>query len=160
MPVRNLTLTLCLHGDAILDQRHPNTHPLEVCGFVWMLGSLSKHFSCFLPSFLLTFAQQLGNNLNKAVILYNGPSNPYWQLQPQRHLKYGPSCHFNSTDSGWQLRGTTTDWGYMRGSLSDDSTDKIESCDVMETRLLTDTMKEASLSAPVHNHSYQRSMSG
>lgn len=85
--------------------------------------------------------------------------NPKWQLQPQRSLNYRPTCHFYSADSSWQLKGTTTEWGYERGSLSDDSAGRMESCDVMETRLLTDTSKQASLSASADHYSYPRCMS-
>lgn len=105
----------------------------------WFSEMLRGPWKTFSPSparLLPTFTQLLWNNLNKAVILYNGPSNPNWQLQPHPCLKYGPTCHFSCADSSWHLRGTTTDWEYMTGSLSDDSTGKMESCDVMETRLL------------------------
>ena len=126
---------------------------------LWLLWRLWKTFFPRSSLLFYTFTQPLWNDLNKAVILYNGPSNLNWQLPPRCCLKYGSTCHFYSAESGWQLRGTTTDCGYMRGSLSDDSMGRMESRDVMETRPLTDTTKETSLSAPVHNHSYPRSMS-
>ena len=90
------------------------------------------------PARLSNLHTQLWNNLIMAVIHYNRPSNLSWQLQPQR-----PTFCFCCADSSWQLRGTTADWGFMRESLSDDSRCEIESCDVMETRPLTDTMKKA-----------------
>lgn len=43
--------------------------------------------------------------------------------------------------------------------MSDDSAGRMESCDVMETGLLTDASKQASLSASAHHHSYPRCMS-
>lgn len=147
----NLTLILRLHSNATSDKQHwatfLRTLNLSVC--------CERPFPPLLPSYLHTAPR---NNINTAVILYNRPSNLNWQLQPHCGLKYRPTCRFSSPDSSWQLRGTTADWEYMKGSLSDDSTGKIESCDVMETRPLTDTVKEARLSAPAHNHSYPRSM--
>lgn len=157
MPEWILTLILRLHSNVIFDEQHqPHTLKKSVnlpCRekpvkdlfplfptlpfFFFTHETISTHLS----SFTMDRLTRTGNSNLTAVV------------------KYRPTYHFYSVDSSWQLRGTTTGWRYMKGSLSDDRKGKIESSDVMETRPQTDIMKEASLSAPVQHHSYPRSMS-
>lgn len=111
--------------------------------FFYLLTSISATISARPSSFTTDHLTQTGNsNLNM-----------FWNT--------GPTCHFCSADSSWQSRGTTADWGFMRASLSDDSARRMESCDVMETRPLTDTSQQVQVVCPdAGNHSYPRSMSG
>lgn len=121
----------------------PLPHPPILLFFFYLLTSISGTISAWLSSFTTDHLTLTGNsNLNM-----------FWNT--------GPTCHFYSADSSWQSRGTTADWGFMRGSLSDDSAGRMESCDVMETRPLTDTSQQVQVVCPdAGNHSYPRSMSG